>query len=64
MIIFGLILTTFDSSSIFRSSWGSIENWLEPKTKPPPRNLACPNPLNALQIQKKVFYIVENGPFK
>jgi len=35
MIIFGLILTTFKSSSIFGGSWSSIENWLKPKTKPP-----------------------------
>jgi len=35
MIIFGSILTTFESSRIFGGSWGSIENWLEPKTKPP-----------------------------
>jgi len=33
MIILGLILTTFKSSSVFGGSWGSIENWLEPKTK-------------------------------
>jgi hypothetical protein len=26
MIIFGLTLTTFESSSIFEGSWGSIEN--------------------------------------
>jgi len=32
MIIFGLILTTFKFSIIFRGSWGSIENWLEHKT--------------------------------
>jgi len=43
-IIFGSILTTFQSSIIFAGSWGSIENWLEPKTKPPTGNLACPNP--------------------
>jgi len=43
MIIFGLLLTTFQSSSIFEGSWGSIENWLEPETKPPSENLACPN---------------------
>jgi len=42
MNIFGSILTTFESSSIFRGSWGSIENWLNPKTKPPSGNLACP----------------------
>jgi hypothetical protein len=40
MIIFGLILTTFVLSSIFGGSWGSIENWREPKTKLPSRNLA------------------------
>jgi len=28
MIIFGSILTTFE----FGGSWGSIENWLKPKT--------------------------------
>ncbi len=44
VMIFGLILTTFESSSIFGDSWGSIENWLEPKTEPPLENLACPNP--------------------
>jgi len=41
MIIFGLILTTFESSSILGGSWGSIENLLEPKTEPPFGNLAC-----------------------
>jgi len=35
MIIFGSILITFESSSIFGGSWGSIENWLEPKIEPP-----------------------------
>jgi len=35
MIFFGSILTTFKSGSIFEGSWGSIENWLEPKTQPP-----------------------------
>jgi len=34
MIIFGLILTAFESMCIFGGSWGSAENWLEPKTKP------------------------------
>jgi len=38
MIILGLIFTIFKSSIIFGGSWGSIENWLEPKTKPPTRN--------------------------
>jgi len=44
MIIFALILITIELSSMFEGSWGSIENWLEPKTKPPLRNLAFPNP--------------------
>jgi hypothetical protein len=44
MIIFGSNLTIFESSIIFGGSWGSIENWLEPKTKPKSGNLACPNP--------------------
>jgi len=43
MIIFGSILTTFESSSIFGGSSGSVENWLEPKIKPPSGNLACLN---------------------
>jgi len=43
MIIFGSILTTFESIRIFGGSWDSIENWLEPKTKPPWGNLAGPN---------------------
>jgi len=43
MIIFGSILTTFEFSIICGGSWGSIENWLEPKTKPPSGNLACTN---------------------
>jgi len=34
MIIFESILTTFESISVFGGSGGSIENWLEPKTKP------------------------------
>jgi len=38
-----LILTIFESSSIFGGSWDSIENWLESKTEPPSGNLACPN---------------------
>jgi len=37
------ILTTYKPSIVFRGSWGSIENWLEPKTKPPLGNLACSN---------------------
>ncbi len=41
MTTFGSILTTFESSNIFGCSWGSIENWLEPKTEPPSGYLAC-----------------------
>jgi len=51
MIIFLLILTPF----IFGGSWGSIENWLEPKTKPPSGNLAsmkCSAPVWNLNIQR------------
>jgi len=44
MIIFVSILTTFEFSSILGGIWGSIENWLEPKTEPSSGNLACPNP--------------------
>jgi len=35
------ILTPFESSIIFGGSWGSIKNWLKPKTEPPSGNLAC-----------------------
>jgi len=48
MIIFGSILTTFESSSIFGGSWGNIENCFEPKTEPPMGKLGVPNPLNAV----------------
>ncbi len=49
MIIFRSILTTFKFSIVLIGSWGSIENWLEPKTETlPSGNLACPNPWNAL----------------
>jgi hypothetical protein len=44
MIILGLILTTFELSRyFFQGGWGSIENWLEPKTKPSSGNLTSPN---------------------
>jgi len=32
----------------FGGSWGSIENWLKPKTEPSSGNLACPNPFSDL----------------
>jgi len=41
MIIFGLIITTFEWSIIFRGSWGSIESWLKPKIESPWGNLAA-----------------------
>jgi len=41
MIIFGLILTTFESSTIFGGGWSSIENWLKPEAEPPSGNLTC-----------------------
>jgi hypothetical protein len=40
MIIFELILTTFETSFNFRGSWGSIKNWFELKIKPPLADLA------------------------
>jgi len=39
MIIFGSILTAFEVKLFFGGSWGSIVNWLEPKTKPPSGNI-------------------------
>jgi hypothetical protein len=32
MLVFELLLTIFEANFIFRGSWGSIENWLKPKT--------------------------------
>jgi len=48
MIIFELILTTIKPSTVFRGSWGSSVNWLEPEIKPPTGNFACPNLCNSL----------------
>ncbi len=48
--MFESILTTFKLNIVFGGSWGSTENWLEPKTKPPSGNLACPNLWNALYL--------------
>jgi len=53
MIVFRLILTTFESSSI-GGSWGSIKIWLEPKIEPPSENLACPDLWNALYMKIRV----------
>jgi len=39
---------------IFRGSWGSSVNWLEPKAKPQSANLACPNQRNPLYLS---FYL-------
>jgi len=50
MLIFELILTPFEASITFWCSWGSIENWLEPKAEPPSRNLVCTNPWNTLYV--------------
>jgi len=36
-------LTSFELRTFFGGSWGSIEEWLEPKTEPPSGNLACTN---------------------
>jgi len=43
LLIVQSILTSFKQSIIFGGSWGSTENWLEPKTEPPSVNLACLN---------------------
>jgi len=40
---FQVDLTSFKPSIILGGSWGSTENWLEPKIEPPLGNLACPN---------------------
>jgi len=43
MTIIESILTLLKSSVVFKGSWGSCVNWLEPKIEPPSANLACPN---------------------
>jgi len=43
LLIFELIWTSLKLSIVFEGSWGSIENWLEPKIEPPLGILACPN---------------------
>ncbi len=43
LLIFESILTSFKPSIVFEGSWGSTENWPEPKTEPQLGNLACPN---------------------
>jgi len=43
LVIFESFLTTFKPSIVFRGSWGSVENWLKPKTEPQSGNLAFPN---------------------
>jgi hypothetical protein len=40
---FESILTSFKLSVISGGSWDSTEDWLEPATKPPSGNFACPN---------------------
>jgi len=49
-IIFWSILTTFESSRIFGGSWGSIENWLKPKTE--------------IYLSKSVKHLVFSPTFK
>ncbi len=64
MIIFWLILTTFElySTFSFGGSKGSIKNWLKPKTEPPFVCLSCPNPRNAMYhnvgIHVQVLYSI------
>jgi len=43
------------NQAVFLEAAGAVFNWLEPKTKTPSGNLACPNLLNALQyiVHKK-----------
>jgi len=43
LLISESILTSFKLSILFAGSWGSAENWLQPKAEPPSGNLACPN---------------------
>jgi len=43
-MIFWVNFDHFCIKHYFGGRWGSIENWLEPKTKPTSGNLAFPNP--------------------
>jgi hypothetical protein len=43
MTFFEPNLTSFESSIILKGSWGSIENQLEPKSKPPFAIFPCTN---------------------
>jgi len=63
MIIFGLIFTIFELSSIFGGRWGSLENWLKPKTELTSGNFACPNPWNALYKNHKLPTFSMNNCF-
>jgi len=42
---------------IFRGIWDNIENWLEHKTKPPSRNLACPKLWNTLYMRPSLMEV-------
>jgi hypothetical protein len=54
MVIFGSVMTTLETSSIFGGIWGSIKNWLEPKNLPPSGKLVCQNPWNSLYDKVKL----------
>ncbi len=49
MIIYVLLLTTFEVSSNFWGSWFCSGKWFEPKTKPPQPSLNWPNLCNGPQ---------------
>ncbi len=51
IIIFESVFTTFKLNILFRGSWGSSVDWLEPKNDPTIGNLACPNLWNAVKFQ-------------
>jgi len=53
LLILESILTTLKLGIVFRGSWGSIENWLEPETVPPSGNLACPNLTSVFETTTK-----------
>jgi len=52
MIIFGSTLTTFESSSIFGGSWGSIENEFEPKNQTTVRKFSVPKSVKCSVLTK------------
>jgi len=53
----------FESSSILGGSWGSIENWIEPKIEPPSGKFACPNLFFAPGLNLSIIFAVSEDRY-